>query len=244
MHSKKWIASFCDQVPRTKLYCFCYAGGNANYFRTWRDQLRADIEICAIQLPGRGVRFKEAPYQSIADLVPELAKVILTNQGDVPFVFFGHSLGGLVAFELARYIKNARQRMPSQLIISGCHAARYRRQPKGIHLFPDDQLKEQLRKYGGTPPELLAHDELMQFVLPTIRADFAMVEEYVYELGEPLNIPIHTFIGKEESYDHPNQIEGWREETTAESSVSWFEGGHFFIQTDTSRVIEKINNLM
>lgn len=186
------------------------------------------------------MRLHEQPYSDMPKLVEAISEAI-HSADDVPFAFLGHSLGGLVAFEVCRYNARHGKPLPERLFISGCRAARYRTGLGGIHLLDDDDLIERLKEYDGTPPEILAHRELMDIVLPAIRADFALVENYVYEPQEPLSLPITVFAGTREKFDSAAQISGWTQETTNNCVVQWFDGGHFFIQSHRQDVINQIN---
>jgi surfactin synthase thioesterase subunit len=179
----------------------------------------------------------ETPYTSLPDLIASLAEV-LANQDATPFAFFGHSLGGLVAFELARFCALYALPMPSKLIVSGTDAPQHRSPPKNLHKMADDELIEALGKYNGTPPEILQHRELMELVLPTIRADFAMAENYAYRVGPLLHIPITVYAGKSDDHIMPQQVANWQKETSGQCSVHWFEGDHFFINSERSLLYE------
>jgi len=244
MHPKSWLMREPGQasVARTlRLFCFSYAGGSAGSYLPWQAVVDPSIEICAVQLPGRGARLAEQPYTSLPHLIEALAQVI-ARESKLPFAFFGHSLGGLVAFELARYCKRQYLPMPVHLIVSGCSAPQFRRASRQMHELDDDALIEVLRDYNGSPPEVLANRELMTLLLPTIRADFALAENYKYRPGPPLTIPISVLAGKRDDHDSPDQTNGWSRETTNTCRVHWFEGDHFFIQSEREAVLNCLNN--
>ncbi len=182
----------------------------------------------------------EQPYRDMPLLIETLAQVI-GAQNDLPFAFFGHSLGGLIAFELARYCKRHTRSMPERLIVSGCNAPQHRNISKALHDLPDDELLEALRGYNGTPRELLEHREFMAMVLPSIRADFALVDQYAYLPQIPLDIPITVLAGKRDDYGSAEQVDGWAKETSGGFKVKWFEGDHFFIHAERGAVLEFLN---
>ncbi len=227
-------------APRHRLYCFCYAGGSATYFLPWQRYLAPGVQLCAVQLPGRGARFQDATYASIGPLVATLAQLI-AEQDKMPFSFFGHSLGGLIAFELARYCKSHYLPVPERLIVSGCNGPQRLNPSKGLHRLPDVELIAALRDYNGTPPEILEHRELMELVLPAMRADFSLVETYRYLPLGVLNIPITAFAGRSDSYNSVEQVEAWGMETNAAFRIQWFDGDHFFINGEFSAVMANIN---
>lgn len=243
INPQTWLlrqAADSPSAPRHRLYCFCYAGGSANYFLPWQRHLAPGVQLCAVQLPGRGARFKETPFSSISPLIETLAQLI-AGQDKTPFSFFGHSLGGLLAFELARYCKSHYLPMPERLIVSGCNGPQRLNPSKGLHRLPDEELIAALRDYNGTPPEILEYRELMELVLPAIRADFSLVETYRYLPLGALDIPITAFAGKRDSYNSVEQVEAWAMETNAAFRTHWFDGDHFFINGEIGDVMANIN---
>lgn len=221
------------------MYCFSYAGGSAAAYVPWQNALPG-VEICAVQLPGRGARFKETPYTSMPSLIRDLAGVIERQDDSLPHVFFGHSLGALVAFELVRHCRANGMRMPRKLIVSGANPPRWRNSLRMLHLLDDDGLIEELKGYNGTPMEILEDRELMALLLPTIRADFKIAETYQYTEATPLNMPITVFQGTSDDYICKEKIADWRLETTNTCNVHWFDGDHFFIDAKRDEVLATI----
>jgi surfactin synthase thioesterase subunit len=219
-----------------RLYCFCYAGGNANSYLAWQAAMPAQVEICAVQLPGRGARFHETPLTDFKALIATLSDVIAAELAQ-PFAFFGHSLGALLAFELARYQKRCSRPQPAQLIVSGCEAPQFRSPPERLHLLSDEGLIDRLRELNGTPRDILAHRELMEVLLPTIRADMALVGDFAYRAEALLDIPMSVFAGREDDIEPENQVHGWAKETRAGCDVHWFDGDHFFINASSEAVL-------
>lgn len=221
------------------MICFDCAGGNALPFLPWQERVDPTLEICAVQLPGRGARMAEPPPGSMRELVRALAAVVapLTDQ---PFAFLGHSLGALIAFELARLCRLQYIPTPQHLFVAGCGGPR-QRERLGLHLLPDEQLSDALRTYNGTPPELLEHHALMAAVLPAIRADFCMVDDYEYRASLPLTAPITVLAGRADPHVSADQAEGWRAETTSDCRVAWFDGDHFFLHPSRDAVIRCID---
>jgi surfactin synthase thioesterase subunit len=232
---KKWLLHQPAPSHKLRLFCFAYAGGNAVLFRPWQAALGPQIEVCAIQLPGRGARMIEPTYRNMQELVPVVAKVI-ASQNNMPFAFFGHSLGAILSFEVARYCQMHHLPLPVHLIASGTSAPQNRTPPKNLHLMPDVDLIKELGKFNGTPPEVLAHRELMEFVLPIIRADFALVETWRYQAMPLLSMPLTVFSGREDDRVNEDQVNDWQKEAGGAFDVQWFEGGHFFINTGAQAV--------
>ncbi|QSX79990.1 thioesterase [Lysobacter solisilvae] len=223
-----------------RLFCFPYAGGSAFNFSAWRGRLDPGVEICAVQLPGRGARIGEAPIATMPALLRAMAPAI-TQLNSLPFAFFGHSVGALIAFELARYLRLHGVQGPEHLFMSGCQAPQFRSPSAGLHRLPDAAFIEELRDYNGTPEEVLDNRELMALMLPTIRADFALAEEYSYRSGPLLQVPVSVYAGTQEDIRAPGQVDGWQKETTGPCAVTWFDGGHFFINSQRDAVIGQLN---
>jgi medium-chain acyl-[acyl-carrier-protein] hydrolase len=213
-----------------RLFCFPYAGGGAQIYRHWSSSLPPSVEVCAVQLPGRGNRLMEPPFTSITDAVAHLTAAFAPLL-DRPLVLFGHSMGALISFELARSLRRTYGVEPRHLFVSGRRAPHIPRTRPPIDQLPDPELIEELQRLNGTPREVLDNEELMQLMLPTIRADFALVRSYRYEPDAPLACPI-TALGGLQDEDVPReQLEAWREHTAAACTVRMFAGDHFFLQS-------------
>nr|AHB82061.1 type II thioesterase [Jahnella sp. MSr9139] len=228
--------------PRARLLCFPYAGANAMVFRTWPGHLPPDVEVIAAQLPGRGTRIREAPITRMEPLVEALGQAL--RPSSVPFVLFGHSMGGLVAFMLCRWLRARSWPAPLHLVISG------RRAPQISDSFPpaseltDAYILSRLRRYGGTPESIFAEPELLGMILPIFRADFELLGSYRYVSAEPLNVPLTALGGREDDLVQPAQIEVWREHTRAPFTLRMFDGGHFFLHTAEADVLRAIGQAL
>ena len=154
-----------NPLAKIRLFAFSYAGGGAMAFRTWSNSLPTWIELCPVQLPGRENRFTEKAFEQLSPLVETMAKELVAYFSNIPFAFFGHSMGALIAFELARYIRRKHKLSPNYLFASG------RLSPEipeltSHHLLPNKEFKEMLRNYNGTPRAVLENDELMEYLIP------------------------------------------------------------------------------
>ncbi|MGH8077368.1 MAG: thioesterase II family protein, partial [Lysobacter sp.] len=236
-HPTPWLVHRPGPKRPVRLYCFAYAGGHAGVFMPWQAALEPDVEVCAVQMPGRGSRVRERPMTSIPALVEQIAQVIAV-QDDRPFAFFGHSLGALLAFEVARHGARNGLPAPAHLFVSGCEAPAHRGEPKNLHLLPDAQLLDELRGYNGTPPEVLANSELMELVLAVMRVDFALEPGYVYQPGPKLPMPMTVLAGSHDRHGLWNEVARWGDETTGPSRVQWFDGDHFFINNQQQEVLD------
>ncbi|MBV6325610.1 thioesterase II family protein [Duganella violaceipulchra] len=220
-----------------RLYCFAYAGGGPAVYAPWQAALDPAIEVCAIQLPGRGARFGETPWRDMALLVATIAEAI-ERDSPLPFAFFGHSLGALLAFEVAGYRQRRGWAAPVHLFASGCNAPQRRSPSLDLHLMEDAELIESLREYNGSPPEVLANRELMTLLLPMVRADFLLAETYAYQAREPLDLPLSVLAGRHDEHTTAAQLEGWQLESRQPCRIEWYEGDHFFLNQCREQVIE------
>lgn len=240
-----WLVSApgAQAQARLRLYCFPYSGGNAVSFIPWQRDIDARIEICAVQLPARGARFREPPCTSFRGLIETLAEVVGQQQVEL-FAFYGHSLGALLAFELTRHLRDHALPLPQHLIVSGCNAPPLREKSKRLHELPDEELIVRLRDYNGTPAEILENRELMGLLLPAIRADFALGADYHYQSAAPLPIPLSALSGRCDSHVTVADIQRWQGETAAAYQEHWFDGDHFFINTERRAVLDCITGLL
>jgi medium-chain acyl-[acyl-carrier-protein] hydrolase len=239
--ANSWIAS-SKRNPRARLrlFCFPYAGGAASIFRNWSDGLPADVEVCPIQFPGHGTRLLEPPFSRLSLLVDSLAEVLIPLL-DRPFAFFGHSLGSLVSFELARRLRANHQITPVRLIASAGPAPQIPHRGRPIHHLPEREFSMELHRLSGTPNELLNNPELMDIVMPSLRADFALYESYRYSSELPLNCPISTFGGMNDEKVSHRDLEGWRDQTNGSFSIRMFPGDHFFLKTTQPLVLRALS---
>ncbi|HLN62204.1 MAG TPA: alpha/beta fold hydrolase [Symbiobacteriaceae bacterium] len=211
-----------------RLFCLPYAGGGPTIYWPWAKALPA-LEVCPVGLPGRGTLLNLPPHTSVGPLVAELARAMQAHL-DKPFALFGHSMGALVAFELARELRRSYGRLPAALIVGGRNAPHWPRENRpDLHGLPDAELVAELKVLGGTPPEVLAHAELMELILPVMRADLAIHETYEYVAEAPLACPVVALGGTRDDRTTQAGLEAWGELTTGRFALEWFEGGHFFV---------------
>jgi medium-chain acyl-[acyl-carrier-protein] hydrolase len=215
---------------RLRLFCFPYAGGKALTYKPWPEGLPAAVEVWAVRPPGVFGGPRRRPFTSLAPMVEEVAAVIRPSL-DKPFAFFGHSMGALFGFELARLLRRSGGPSPVHLFASGRRAPQIPDTLPPTYNLPDAEFLEELRRLNGTPREVLEHPELLELMIPHLRADFEVVQTYVYAEGPPLDIPISAYGGLEDEEVSVEDLEGWREQTTAAFSLRMFPGDHFFIET-------------
>lgn len=245
-----WITGLDTREPhKPNLICFPFSGGSAQFFFPWRSPLE-DVNVLAVQLPGRANRYREAVFTEMHALIEVLAdqlKSVLTP----PFFFFGHSLGSLIAFELARYLQAHALPSPDHVFVSGysapqCEWPLTRRRPKIMHNLPKEEFVRQLRVFKGTPSEILDNPELLDLFLPALVADFTILDTYQYQSGARLTSPVTAFGGLQDTEDFPKEtIKAWEAQTQGERfSYYMLPGEHFFIKTSESLLFEILRNKM
>jgi medium-chain acyl-[acyl-carrier-protein] hydrolase len=222
-----------------RLFCFPYAGGGDSIFCSWQRSLPNTIEVCPVQLPGRGSRSTEPLCTDINQLLRETGQAI-TQFLDKPFALFGHSMGALIAFELAQHMRREYSAQPVHLFVSGRCSPQTISRPLDSKVF-NSELPEILRRNNGTPEEVLANSELMELVLPVLRADMALCNSYVYTPQPPFSFPITAFGGLDDRGVARRYIEGWREHTTGPFVLRMVPGDHFFLNTSRLLLLEAIS---
>lgn len=229
---KQWFYCRLPRArPQVRLFCFPPAGGATVQFFSWPDQLPEEIEVHLAQLPGRERRRDESPLLSIDKLLSQLTAA-LTTLTDRPFALFGHSMGALVAFEVARRLRANGQSTPRHLFGAGRRAPQVSFPYEPIHRLPDADFLELLQnRYGALPEAVRVNPELVQFFLPVIRADMTLLETYQYHDEPPLDCPITAYGGQYDLSTTLPDLEAWKEQTGAGFRLRIFAGDHFFPQS-------------
>lgn len=200
----------------------------------------ASVEFCAVELPGHGRRLGEEPFRRVGPLV-EAAAEALRPHLDRPFCLFGHSLGAKCGFELARLLRDERGPEPARLFVSGCPAPQLPHTRPPTYGLPDPEFVEELRRLNGTPSEVLEHAELLQLMLPILRADFEAVQTYEYRERPPLSCPVSAFGGLGDEDASREDLEAWREQTTASFELRMLPGDHFFLHASQPLLLQAIS---
>ncbi|TFF34722.1 thioesterase II family protein [Pseudomonas sp. RIT623] len=223
------------------LLCLPYSGASAMVYSRWRRKLPAWLQVRPLELPGRGARMAESLHTDLQALARQLAaeQRLATH---APYALLGHSLGALVAFELAHELRALGCPAPVALLACGTAAPTRREDydsPRWTEPRGDAELIAELRKLGGTPEEALGNEELMSLTLPIVQADFLLCGRYAYRQRAPLSCPLHVFAGVDDRASD-EQLQAWRRETVGEYSLAKFPGGHFFIHEHEDRVLEAL----
>ncbi|MGC4814849.1 thioesterase II family protein [Micromonospora sp. DT228] len=225
-------------VNALTLYCLPYAGGSARVFADWADSLPPGVTLDALELPGRGLRFHEDPVDRLEPLVAELLGAVLSRPGQ-RFAVLGYSYGSLLAFELCRRLEHYYGLVAEHLFVAAMRAPGVPRVEPPVSALPDDLFREHIRSLGGTPPEVLEHDALMEILLPVLRADFTVVDDYSYH-GLPVSCPVTAFGGFGDVGVDPDALTAWTGCTTGPFALEMFPGDHFFLRTARDELLSRL----
>jgi medium-chain acyl-[acyl-carrier-protein] hydrolase len=220
--------------PRVRLFCFPYAGGNGQLYRSWTGVLPPSIEVVAAEYPGRGRRFGEPLIDRIPMLVERLLAAIRPLL-DRPFAFYGHSNGALVAYELARQMRHVLLREPRALLLAAKRSPLLPAEPP-VHQLDDAEFTRVLHRYDGTPPSVLESSQLMEVYLPVLRADFALGETYHLGPTTPLTMPCHLISGGRDRIAAADDVRAWAPLFSGPVHHHTVDGGHFFLNSHTHHV--------
>nr|WP_250293323.1 alpha/beta fold hydrolase [Streptomyces atroolivaceus] len=239
----RWIRRWGGgAAPRLRLICLPHAGGSASFYRPWAALLPPEVELLAIQYPGREDRFEDPAVGSMSELVTALADALLPLL-DRPYALFGHSMGSAVAWELAHELSSHGAPAPRRLFVSG-RAAPGTAVVGDVHRQDDDVLCAELQRLGGTSSEVLEDPGLRSLVLGTVRDDYRLIETYRPAVRPQLNCPIHVLTGSDDpELDRERIAEragGWAGLTTARTEVRTFPGDHFYLTPRRREVVATV----
>jgi surfactin synthase thioesterase subunit len=228
--------------PRLRIFCFPFAGGGANVYMPWVARMRDDVEMVLIQPPGRGARMLEPPHEQMDAFVDELAQ----HAGyftETPYVFFGHSLGSRVAFELSLLLQSLGMALPEYFIASGSRAPHLPNEKRWVHDLPHAEFLEELASLNGTPREVLENKELMELLVPVLRADFKIADTYRAKAVK-MPFPILVLNGRDDDGITPDQISAWQDLTGSDYASIELPGDHFFIIEYGDRVVPIVSSVL
>jgi surfactin synthase thioesterase subunit len=232
----RWFVHGPSRPGGQRLYCFPHGGGSSAEFIRWARHL-PQVEICGVQLPGRGSRLSEPVLTDMDALVAAVTAAVPTS---VPYSVFGHSLGALVAYEVTRALGRAGRRLPDRLIVSGFPAPSVPRVETPVHTLPDDELIAEVdRRHGGLPPEVLTDQELKALMVRYLRADYQILETYEWRQADPLPVPVTVFGGRDDAIGEED-LRAWQRHTTEEITVRMFPGDHFYFRQHQSAAMRAL----
>jgi medium-chain acyl-[acyl-carrier-protein] hydrolase len=225
--------------PRMRLFCFPFAGGSAAIYNAWGAGMPAGVELCAVQLPGRERRLMEKPFDNLPALVDALLPV-LAPLLDRPFAFFGYSMGTRISLEVTRRLRVRNGPMPRGLMMAASTPPSVNERTP-IHHLPEAEFIAKLRQYDGTPEEILQHRELLELLLPTLRADFALAWWEDGNHAVKLDVPISAMGAVADEHVPLAKLERWQDETlSTDFRVRHFPGGHFFIRQQQAEILAAV----
>jgi medium-chain acyl-[acyl-carrier-protein] hydrolase len=229
-----------DPAAPWRLWCLPFAGGGASAWNPWSARLAGIAEIAALRPPGRESRLREAPSTRWRPLVEHLLAEMTPHLGR-RYALAGHSLGAMLAFELARLARDRGLPAPAALIVSGARAPGTPRREPDLHALPDAEFIEELdRRYQGIPPGLRSEPELLALLLPVMRADLTIFETYAHAAGAPLALPILAMSGVSDPHVSREEALAWGRQTTGKFEAEFFPGGHFFVQSELGAVTARV----
>ena len=222
-----------------RLFCFPYSGASPHVFYPWLDEFPDEIEIAPIQLPGYGARVYEPPRDDLPALISSLCRALVPHISG-PFAFFGHSLGALVCYEVARELRRSGHPVPCRIFAAGRQAPHIATKFASVRELSRSEFVEVLRRFQGTPETLLRNPEMLDLFLPVIRAGFLLNESYIYRDEPPLACAISTFGGLDDDWVEQGDLLAWAQHTAGPFSARLFPGNHFFIHSAQSPIIGAI----
>lgn len=228
--------------PSLRLFCFPYAGGNASSYVGWVKSLPEFVELIVVEPPGRAARMMEQPFDSmealVDDLFPHFQKLT-----DVPYIFFGHSLGGRVAYEICLRCHRLGIQLPGHFIASASRAPHIIKQRKNIYDLPEAEFIDKLRSFNGTPEEVLTNTELMELLLPMLRADFEIADTYLAN-PLPLDIPISVWAGTDDHEISKLDLQAWADCCNNQIEFEVMPGGHLFVDSHAAEVLAMLTVIL
>jgi surfactin synthase thioesterase subunit len=238
MPEQQWFLSHEIDSSVPHIFCFHHAGGSPRTFLGWQPDLDGSAQIVPICMPGRDYRADEPVPESIAELADGAAAAIAEAAGEQPFYLFGHSLGALVAFEVARRLRDMDNLR--HLVASGSNAPARAPSARTVQIarLEGREFAEAMSYFGGIPPEAVADDDLRRLLLPGLQADFQLSAEYRYRSAAPLTIGISLINGVDDPHVKAAGLEPWSRESTSPPDHYWVDGGHFYFMNRCAAVTD------
>lgn len=244
MSDERWIVRpRPNSLARVRLFCFPVAGGNPTSFADWPDALPDDVEVCAIQFPGRLQRMRETPYTRMPLAIAELERAVLPYL-DLPYAIFGTCTGSLAGYELAQRLVRVHGMPPSHLVVSCCRAPHLPDRDAPIHGLSEEALWCELERLGGTPPIVAANPEIKGLLSPLLRADFELAETYRYRESPPLACPITALAGRDDRVVSADENAAWAEHTSAAFALHTLPGGHYLLDGAADAVVAAVTTAL
>lgn len=231
-----------DSAVKLVIYCFPHAGGAASFYRPWAALLPPGVGLCAVQLSGRQDLARFPPFSDMDSLARATADSVAEHLRGRRYAFFGHSMGALTAFETARRLRRAGWPGPDLLGLSACPAPHLDRARLELHTLSDEHLLARVKALGGLAQEILDSPELLELLLPVIRADFKILAGYKYRDEPPVDCVLTVFGGLSDDSAAEESLQAWQEHSSRPMRVERYPGGHFYLADWRSRILETICN--
>ncbi|MEV6233294.1 alpha/beta fold hydrolase [Saccharopolyspora shandongensis] len=241
--SNPWVRRFKPlSDSRARLVCFPHAGGSASYFLRLARRLVPAVETLSVQYPGRQERRREPFCTSISELADGIFEALLPQLVE-PYAFFGHSMGSILAFEVARRFERSAGSAPVRIFASARPAPSTRGRGD-VHLLDDATLLGEMKRLGGTDPRVLEDGDLLSVILPVVRADYQAIGTYACPAGASVRCPVTAMIGDSDPVATADEALVWREHTTGGFDLAAYPGGHFYIDENIDRVAGDITAVL
>jgi len=230
-----------NQPAKVKLFCLPHAGGSATSYRSWQKLLGESIELRPIELAGRGKRNNEPLYQNMEEAIEDVFNKISSEIDEMPYAILGHSMGTVIAHGLALMMIKHKRQSPVHIFFSGRNPPDQKRMLPKINILPDEEFLVKFIELGGISSEILENEELLAYVLPILRADTAIVENYIEKQPiQKLNCNITVFSGKQDQTTSDAELMAWTDYTHKSCRFHSFDGGHFFINVHKASIAKII----
>jgi medium-chain acyl-[acyl-carrier-protein] hydrolase len=238
-----WLlwATAAPAAAKLRLLCFPHAGGGAGAYLGWARQLSPDVQVGAVQLPGRETRLAEPPQDQLEVAIEGITAAVEALPVGEALVFFGHSMGAILAFETAHHLQERGVKLPARLVVSACRAPHLAEEDPPVSHLPDADFVDAVARLDGISPGVRENPELLELALPALRADFVLCERYVCRREGRLDCPITIWGGREDPKVSEQQLLPWRCHTTLETRLRLFPGGHFFIREERSGALRALS---
>lgn len=244
LDGKDWVRRYAVRpAARVRLFCFPHAGGSASAFRPWQALLPPEVELAAVQYPGREDRFGQPMAHDLHELAARVCDDLAAGLLDRPYVLLGHSMGAVAAYQVAQELRRRGQRLPARLVACARQSPEHSRD-SGVHRGDDRALVAELERLGGTPPEVLADPELRRVILGIVRNDYRLAETYAWRAEPPLDCPISVFVGDTDPECSADEGAQWVDMTTGSTEVTIFRGDHFFLTPQRRAVVATLLRIL
>jgi medium-chain acyl-[acyl-carrier-protein] hydrolase len=240
-HSWHKLAQTADNADYN-LICLPFAGGFAEYYLSWRHHLSADTNLCPVQLPGRSYLWQETAYTDMQPLLNAMLPALTPLLTSRPYILFGHSMGGYIAYEFCKRLKREQLPLPEILAVSSVPAPQYWRSRKMLSELTEQEFYHFFIKLGGFPPEILKHEAFVKMQMSLLRSDIMLCESCVYQAPAEFTFPVIAMGGNEDEYVMMQSMAAWQAETSSDFSLHEMHGHHFYLNEHLPAMLQLIKN--